>query len=49
MILINLKKIISDWEMDILKTPLVPNSICKLSALLIKFPQAFFFTKIHNF
>lgn len=49
MILINLKKIISDWEMDILKTPLLSNSICKLSALLIKFPQVIFFIKIHNF
>lgn len=32
--------------MDNIKIPLLHNSICKLSALLIKFPQVFFTKKI---
>lgn len=32
--------------MDNIKIPLLYNSICKLSALLIKFPQVFFTKKI---
>lgn len=34
--------------MDNIKIPLLHNSICKLSALLIKFPQVFFTKKNHN-